>query len=83
MNVAYDYVFDGIYQKAILSSGYKAGDVRVKDLNGDGNITAAADRTVIGQTCSRNIDGVLTIHLVREFQSQCFYQRNAGLDIFD
>lgn len=50
IGVAYDYVFDGIYQdKDVLPTGYKPGWIRVKDLNGDGKITADADRTVIGQ----------------------------------
>jgi TonB-linked SusC/RagA family outer membrane protein len=49
ISVAYDYVFDGIYQaNDVLPTGYKPGWIRVKDLNGDGKIDAAHDRTVIG-----------------------------------
>lgn len=50
MNVAYDYVFDGIYQEEdVLPTGFKPGFVRLKDLNGDGMIDAANDRQIIGQ----------------------------------
>lgn len=46
----YDYVFDGIYQEGDtdIPDGYKPGYVRVKDVNGDGTITAD-DREIIGQ----------------------------------
>jgi TonB-linked SusC/RagA family outer membrane protein len=51
MNVAYDYVFDGIYQDGDnLPAGYKPGYVKLKDLNGDGKIDAANDRQIVGQT---------------------------------
>jgi len=51
INIAYDYVFDGIYQEGDeLPSGYKPGFVKLKDLNGDGKIDAANDRKIIGQT---------------------------------
>ncbi|MBE7170133.1 MAG: SusC/RagA family TonB-linked outer membrane protein [Williamsia sp.] len=50
INVYYDYVFDGIYQeKDQLPAGYKAGFVRLKDLNGDGKIDATNDRQIVGQ----------------------------------
>lgn len=48
IDVAYDYVFDGIYQDS--GNGYRAGDVRLKDLNEDGKLDAENDRTVLGQT---------------------------------
>ncbi len=46
----YDYVFDGIYQEGDtdMPAGYKPGYVRVKDVTGDGSITAD-DRAIIGQ----------------------------------
>jgi TonB-linked SusC/RagA family outer membrane protein len=50
ITVYYDYVFDGIYQKGDnLPANVKPGDVRLKDLNGDGKIDATNDRTIIGQ----------------------------------
>ncbi len=56
MNVAYDYVFDGIYQEGDnVPAGSKPGGVRVKDVNGDGGITPAGDRAIIGQTGQPNV----------------------------
>jgi len=50
INSYYDYVFDGIYQEGQeLPTGYQAGFARFKDLNGDGKVDAASDRTIIGQ----------------------------------
>jgi len=50
INVYYDYVFDGIYQEGEqYPAGYQAGFARFKDLNKDGKVEAANDRTIIGQ----------------------------------
>lgn len=50
ITVYYDYVFDGIYQEGDdLPVGFKPGYTKVKDLDGDGNITADKDRKIIGQ----------------------------------
>lgn len=53
VNSFYDYKKIGIWQTndtaLARSFGYKAGDIRVADLNGDGKITSD-DRTVIGST---------------------------------
>lgn len=50
INVAYDYVFDGVYQEGDpLPTGYKPGWIRVQDLNKNDNISATDDRTIIGQ----------------------------------
>lgn len=51
-NCYYDYVFDGIYQIGQTDANTplhsQPGYIRYKDLNGDGNITAEADQTVVG-----------------------------------
>ena len=49
INSFYDYVFDGIYQEGDndIPAYNKPGDVRVKDLNGDG-ILNSEDRAVVG-----------------------------------
>src|SRR5690606_15094628 len=50
MHIAYDYVFDGIYQEGDeIPSGFRPGFVRLKDLNGDGKIDSQ-DREILGQT---------------------------------
>lgn len=51
INVAYDYVFDGIYQEGDdIPSNSRAGWVRLKDLDGNGIIEPTGDRTIVGQT---------------------------------
>ncbi|MCG2587798.1 SusC/RagA family TonB-linked outer membrane protein [Rhodohalobacter sulfatireducens] len=49
INSYYDYEFDGIYQQGDpnIPQGFQPGDVKVKDLNGDGVINAD-DRKVVG-----------------------------------
>ncbi len=50
INVYYNYVFDGIWQRNedhSLMPQARAGDVKLKDLNNDGQITAEADRNII------------------------------------
>ena len=48
----YDYQKVGIWQTADTAKartfGYKAGDIKVKDIDGDGKITALGDRIVLG-----------------------------------
>jgi TonB-linked SusC/RagA family outer membrane protein len=52
VNSFYDYEKTGIWQTAdsalAKSYGYKPGDIRVSDLDGDKKITAAGDRKVLG-----------------------------------
>lgn len=56
----YDYVFDGIYQQGdAIPAGSKPGDVRLKDLNGDGVINTK-DRTVVGSGGQPKFQGSLT-----------------------
>jgi len=49
INSYYDYEFDGIYQQGDtnIPQGFQPGDVKVRDLNGDGVINAD-DREVVG-----------------------------------
>ncbi|GAA4310158.1 TonB-dependent receptor [Compostibacter hankyongensis] len=45
----YNYEPDGIWQTGDdIPEGFRAGDVRLKDLNGDGKITPDGDRTILG-----------------------------------
>lgn len=54
INVGYDYIWDGIYQDGDeIPAGKKPGDVRLKDLNGNG-IVNADDRSIIGPTTEPN-----------------------------
>lgn len=62
IRVHYDYVFDGIWQldEADVADGYgfEPGNVKVKDLNDDGEITAEHDRTIIGSPLPKWIGGI-------------------------
>ncbi|NEW85513.1 MAG: SusC/RagA family TonB-linked outer membrane protein, partial [Mariniphaga sp.] len=59
-----------------------AGDVRFKDLNGDGHITWDGDRQMIGNSIPKSIYG-LNINLeYRGFDLMAYFQGTAGSDIF-
>jgi TonB-dependent starch-binding outer membrane protein SusC len=62
IRVHYDYVFDGIWQleEEELAKSYKflPGNVKVRDLNNDGNITADGDRAIIGSPLPKWIGGM-------------------------
>ncbi len=59
INSFYDFVFDGIYQERdALPTGYKAGYVRLADLNNDGKIDATNDRQLVGQQQPKQIWGL-------------------------
>ncbi|WP_111307891.1 SusC/RagA family TonB-linked outer membrane protein [Confluentibacter sediminis] len=53
----YDYVFDGIWQLDEAAEaavyGQTPGQVKVKDINGDGKLTDEEDRQVIGQVAPK------------------------------
>lgn len=51
INSIYTYETNGIYQigESNIINGYKPGDYRIVDQNGDGIITQAGDRKIIGQ----------------------------------
>lgn len=49
INAIYDYEVDGIYQTGdVIPDGYAIGNYRVVDQNGDGVITQADDRKILG-----------------------------------
>ncbi len=54
LGAVYTYVFDGIIQKNdakyMAIYGGQPGDIKFKDLNGDGKIDASYDRTIVGYT---------------------------------
>lgn len=75
----YDYVFDGIYQEGDeLPLGYKAGYVKLKDLNGDGEITADADRTIVGNGEAKYRWGINNTFKYKDFTLSCFINSMEG-----
>lgn len=79
IGVTYDYEFDGIYQEGDEIPGdYQPGWVRVKDLNGDGQITPEGDRTVLGQTQPKYRWGINNTFRYREFSLSFFINAMHG-----
>lgn len=49
VNAYYNYTIDGVYQIGDdIPAGFRAGDYRLRDLDGDGLITPEGDRSIIG-----------------------------------
>lgn len=68
----YNYTIDGVYQIGDeIPSGFRPGDFKIKDLNGDGKITQDGDRSIIGYDVPKFTYG---------FHSQLNY-KNFGLFI--
>jgi TonB-linked SusC/RagA family outer membrane protein len=75
----YDYVFDGIYQKGdILPAGYLPGFARFRDLNGDGKVEAAHDRTIVGQADPKIRWGLTNSFSYKNFQLSVFINAMTG-----
>ncbi len=85
INVFYDYVYDGIYQKnEPLPTGFLPGFARFKDLNGDGLINAAGDRTIVGQAQPKFRWGITNTVSYGNFQLSVFVNAMRGwLGIFN
>lgn len=76
VNSFYDFKKVGIWQTADTALarqyGFRAGDIRVEDINGDKVFTAAGDRKVLGSTVPKFIMGI----------SQDFKYKNFDLNIY-
>jgi hypothetical protein len=79
VNIFYDYVFDGIYQKGdVLPSGYQPGFAKFRDLNGDGKVEAANDRTIVGQAEPKYRWGLTNTFSYKGFQFSAFINAMSG-----
>lgn len=78
----YSYVFDGIWQmdevEEAQSYGQQPGQVRVRDLNGDGVIDAENDRTAIGANMPDWTAGLTNIFNFRNLDFSFFVYANQG-----
>src|SRR5690606_26143982 len=67
----YDYEFDGIWQLDEVEEaavyGQRPGQVRVKDLNGDGMITPGEDRKIIGNVTPKWTGGITSTMNYKNF----------------
>jgi TonB-linked SusC/RagA family outer membrane protein len=73
IDVNYNYVFDGIWQEGDDIAGSaqptaRPGDIRYRDLNGDGKISADSDRTFIGSLQPKYTAGLTNTVRWRQFQ---------------
>jgi TonB-linked SusC/RagA family outer membrane protein len=85
INVFYDYVYDGIYQKGDnMPTGFLPGFARFKDLNGDGLLNAANDRAIVGEGLPKFRWGLTNTFTYAEFQLSIFINAMHGwLGIFN
>src|SRR5690606_174245 len=76
----FDYVFDGIYQEGddfSLLPGAKPGDVKFRDLNGDGNITPA-DRKVLSTAQPDFLAGITNTFSYKQFSLMVMFNIRQG-----
>lgn len=82
INIIYDYVMQGIWQTGEDASKQdptaKPGDLKLKDVNGDGKITAD-DRTILGQTGPKWTGGFTNTFHYKNFNLNIFIQTTQGL----
>lgn len=85
IGVIYDYTKEGIWQESEIASGAhqnvdpiaKAGDVKLADLNGDGQISAD-DKSVLGQTAPKWTGGLTNTFTYKDFALSVFIQTVQG-----
>lgn len=79
IDVFYDYIYDGIYQKGeTMPTGFLSGFARFKDLNGDGLLNAANDRAIVGQGQPKFRWGVTNTLTYADFQFSIFINAMSG-----
>jgi hypothetical protein len=81
IDVYYDYVFDGIWQEMNLDTPQgpvRAGDIRVKDINDDGVITAA-DKAIQGQLIPHFIAGMTNTFKYKNWRLSFFLNSIYGI----
>ncbi|GAB3570694.1 TonB-dependent receptor [Spirosoma luteolum] len=79
----FGYVFDGIYQTGDnIPTGKTAGNIRYRDLNGDG-IISAADQTIIGNPNPNYYFGLTNNLKYKGFDFSLFVQGVQGNQIFN
>ncbi|OWP61899.1 SusC/RagA family TonB-linked outer membrane protein [Hymenobacter amundsenii] len=89
LGVFYGYQVQGIFQSqdevsgaATQSAQTRPGDIRFRDLNGDGIITPL-DRTVIGNPNPKAIAGVTNNFSFKGLELSVFFQGSFGNDIYN
>ena len=87
ISVIYDYEMEGIWQKDEIERGdhlkqdpqAQPGDVKLKDINGDGKIDPNDDKTIQGQTTPKWIGGMTNTFTYKNLTLSIFIQTVQGL----
>ena len=87
ISVIYDYEMEGIWQKDEIERGdhlkhdpqAQAGDVKLRDIDGDGKITPEGDKTIQGQTTPKWIGGLTNTFTYKNLTLSIFIQTVQGL----
>lgn len=75
----YDYVLDGIYQQGeTMPAGFQPGFAKFRDLNHDGLLNAANDRTIVGQAQPKYRWGITNTFTYADFQLSVFINSMQG-----
>jgi TonB-linked SusC/RagA family outer membrane protein len=84
----YLYKHDGIYQDdkdvpaALYKKGYRAGDIKYRDVNGDGNLSDAEDRMVIGSPTPDFQGGWNNTFTFKNWSLDVFFTYMYGNDVY-
>ena len=87
ISVIYDDEMEGIWQKDEIERGdhlkhdpqAQAGDVKLRDIDGDGKITPEGDKTIQGQTTPKWIGGLTNTFTYKNLTLSIFIQTVQGL----
>lgn len=88
INVNYDYVIDGVWQVEdfnntnipdSMKAGYRPGDMRYKDVNGD-EVVDANDQAIIGSAVPSFTAGMTNIITYKNFSFSFFLNSIYGID---
>ena len=93
IGIYYDYVYDGIWKTGQTETlpngtqvdastyGLKTGQIKVKDLDGDGKITAANDRTIVGKARPDWTGGITNTFNYKQLELSFFIFARMGFDV--
>jgi len=87
IGVVYDYEMEGVWQQSEIDAGAhknhdpqaQPGDVKLRDIDGDGKITPEGDKTIQGQTTPKWIGGITNTFTYKNLSLSIFIQTVQGL----